>query len=57
MAVCFYLYHGLVRVCKIELSHIDKNKGNPDLVCERGCSATGPKYAILTFIVHAYLCN
>ena len=27
-----YLSHGLVRVCEIELSHIGKNNGNPDLV-------------------------
>ena len=32
----FYLSHGLVRVsvCEIELSHIGKNNGNPDMVCE-----------------------
>ena len=30
----FYLSHGLVRVCEIELSHMGKNQGNPDLVCE-----------------------
>ena len=30
----FYLSNGLVRVCEIELYHMGKNKGNPDLVCE-----------------------
>ena len=25
---------GLVRVCEIEISHMGKNNGNPDLVCE-----------------------
>ena len=29
-----YLPLGLVRVCKIEISHVGKNKGNSDLVCE-----------------------
>ena len=33
----FYLSLGLVRVCEIELSHMGKNKGNPDLVCEKIC--------------------
>ena len=31
----FYLSHGLVWVCDIELSHMGKNNGNPDLVCEK----------------------
>ena len=32
----FYLSHGLVQVCEIELSHMGKNNGNPDLVtCAR----------------------
>ena len=31
----YYLSHGLVRVCDIELSHMSKNNGNPDLVCEK----------------------
>ena len=30
----FYLSLGLVRVCEIELSHMGKNKGNLDPVCE-----------------------
>ena len=30
-----HLYHGLVRVCEIELSHMGKINGNPDLVCEK----------------------
>ena len=36
-AVHFYLSHGLVQVCEIELSYMDmgKNNGNPDLVCEK----------------------
>ena len=28
---------GRVRVCEIELSHMGKNNGNPDLVCEKNC--------------------
>ena len=31
----FYLCHGLEWVCEIELSHMGKNNGNPDLVCEK----------------------
>ena len=31
----FNISHGLVRVCDIELSHMGKNNGNPDLVCEK----------------------
>ena len=31
----FHLSHGLVRVCEVELSHMGKNNGNPDLVCEK----------------------
>ena len=31
----FYLSQRLVRVCEIELSHMGKNNGNPDLVCEK----------------------
>ena len=34
-AILFYLsLVGLVRVCDVELSHMGKNVGNPDLVCE-----------------------
>ena len=33
----FYLSNGLVRVCEIELSHIGKSNGNPNLVCENNC--------------------
>ena len=29
----YYLSHGLVQVCEVELSHMGKNNGNPDLVC------------------------
>ena len=32
--VFFYLSLGLVRVCETEISHMNKNNGNPDLVCE-----------------------
>ena len=31
-----YLFHGLVPVCEIELSHIGANNGYPDLVCQKG---------------------
>ena len=32
----FFIFpHMLVRVCEIELSHIGKNNGNPDLDCAR----------------------
>ena len=34
----FYLSLGLVWVCEIEISHMGKNNGNPDLVCETHCS-------------------
>ena len=30
----FYLSLGLVWVCELEISHMGKNNGNPDLVCE-----------------------
>ena len=30
----FYLSHGLIRVCEIELSRMGQNNGNPDLVCK-----------------------
>ena len=33
-AVLFYLSHGLVGVCEIEISHMGKNNENPDLVCQ-----------------------
>ena len=32
----FYLSHGLVPVCEIELSHIGTNNGYSDLVCQKG---------------------
>ena len=35
VAVRFYLSHGLVWVCEIELSHMGKSNGYPDLVCEK----------------------
>ena len=38
-AAVSYLFHGLVWVCEIELSHIlthmGKNNGNPDLLCDK----------------------
>ena len=30
-----YLSYGLVQVCEIDLSHMSKNNGNSDLVCEK----------------------
>ena len=33
--IIFYLSHGLVRGCGIELSHIGKDNVNPDLVCKK----------------------
>ena len=30
----FHLSHRLVQVCEIEISHMGKNYGSPDLVCE-----------------------
>ena len=33
-----YLSNGLVQVCEIELSHIGKSNGNPNLVCENNWS-------------------
>ena len=34
----FYFSNGLVRVC--EISHMGKNNGNPDLVCEKNVYCT-----------------
>ena len=34
----FYLSLGLVWACEIEISHMGKNNGNPDLVCEKKIS-------------------
>ena len=32
----FFIFSlGLVRVCEIEISHMVKNNGNPDLVCAK----------------------
>ena len=36
----FYLSHGLVWLFEIELTHMAKNNGNPDLVCENAYSFT-----------------
>ena len=33
--LAFYLSQGLVWVCELELSHMGKNNGIPDLVCEK----------------------
>ena len=38
----FYLFLWLVRVCEIEFSHMGKNSGNSDLVCEKNTSITMP---------------
>ena len=42
--VFFYLFLGLVWVCGIEISHMGKNNGNPNLVGEKktSCSCSGP---------------
>ena len=51
----FYLSLGLVRVCEIEISHMGKNNGNPDLACEKYFSLpkappiSAPLVGILTF--------
>ena len=45
----FYLSHGLVWVCEIELSHIGKNNGNPNLVCEKRTSG------FLSWVRNSYL--
>ena len=34
----FYLSLRLVWVCEIEISHMGKNNGNPDLVCDNRLS-------------------
>ena len=34
----FFNLLGLVQVCQIELSHMGKDNGNPDLVCENPVS-------------------
>ena len=31
----FYYFHELVGVCEIEISHMCKNSGNPDLVFKK----------------------
>ena len=36
----FYLSHRLVLVYEIELSHMGKNNGNPDLMCEKKIAET-----------------
>ena len=33
-ATCYFSY-GVVQVCEIELSHMSKNNGNHDFVCEK----------------------
>ena len=41
VAVLFYLSHGLVWVCEIEISRMGENNGNPDPVCENIPSRSG----------------
>ena len=37
-AVLFFIFPtGCYGVCEIEFSHMGKNRGNPDLVCENKC--------------------
>ena len=38
-----YLSLGLVRVCEIQISHMCKNHGYPDLVCEKRLSLLSGK--------------
>ena len=52
----FYLSHGLVRVCELDISHMGKNNGNPDLVCKnrkilqsRVMSKGDPRYGLFFF--------
>ena len=45
----FYLFHGLVLVCEIELSHIGKNNENPNVVCEKRTSV------FLSWVRNSYL--
>ena len=40
MLFVFYLSHGLIWVCEIEIFQMDKDNGNPDLVCEKGHNYT-----------------
>ena len=43
----FYIFHlGLVQVFEIEISHMDKNKRNPDLVSEKNIIFTQQKSKI-----------
>ena len=37
----FYISLGLVRGCEIEISHMGKNNGNLDLVCEKRLFSLG----------------
>ena len=53
-AVHFYLSLGLVRVCEIESSHMGKNNGNPNLVCEKSRSLLEAGYRVYLF---SRLCN
>ena len=36
----FLIFLGLVGVCGLEISHMGKNNGNTDLVCEKNDSVT-----------------
>ena len=53
----FYLSHGLVWVCEIELSYMGKNKGNPDLVTEKcySISKAADTYTVHSVIFHVTL--
>ena len=52
----FYLSLGPVRVCEIEISHMGKNNGNPDLVCENKLNALKLVYHVAQiFWVYPYL--
>ena len=45
----FYLSHGLVLICEIELSQMGKNNVNPDRVCEKEFSHMGKTAETLTW--------
>ena len=45
----FYLSHGPVWVCEIELSHMGKNNGNPNLVYENMPVCTSPEPSLLAY--------
>ena len=53
----FFLFHGMVWVCEIELSEIElshmgkKNNQNPDLVCEKTCISLAGTCSIFLYNV------